>query len=45
MLNLLRMLNKEEIKDMIEKDHGASITCTFCTKEYNFSEDDLAALI
>ena len=45
MFNLLRMLGQEEIKDMIEKDHGASITCTFCTKEYNFSGDELSALI
>ncbi|MCL2154619.1 MAG: Hsp33 family molecular chaperone HslO [Leptospirales bacterium] len=45
MLNLLGLLNREEIKDMIEKDHGASITCTFCTKEYNFSEDELLRLI
>ena len=45
MFNLLRMLGQEEIKDMIEKDHGASITCTFCTKEYNFSGDELLKFI
>jgi molecular chaperone Hsp33 len=43
-LNLINILGKEEIKDMIEKDHGASITCTFCTKEYKFSEDELKCL-
>jgi molecular chaperone Hsp33 len=45
MFSLIRLLDKEEIKDMIEKDHGASITCTFCTEEYKFSEDELLKLI
>jgi molecular chaperone Hsp33 len=45
MFNLIRLLGKEEIKDMIEKDHGAGVTCTFCTKEYKFSEDELLELL
>lgn len=43
--NLIRTFPEDEIKDMIEKDNGASITCTFCNKEYIFSKDELQALI
>jgi len=25
---------------MKAKDHGAQITCAFCKKQYNFTEDD-----
>jgi molecular chaperone Hsp33 len=42
---LIRTFPEDEIKDMIEKDNGASITCTFCNKEYIFSKDELQALI
>jgi len=45
LLNLIRSFGKEEIKDMIEKDGGASITCTFCTKEYSFTGDELLKLL
>lgn len=45
LFNILKTFNKEEIKDMIEKDGGAIITCTFCTKEYNFTEDELRTLL
>lgn len=38
-------VGKEEIKDMIEKDHGAELTCHFCNTKYAFSEDDLMKLI
>ena len=44
MFNLIKMLGSEEIKDMIAKDHGASVTCTFCTKEYRFSEEELLSM-
>ncbi len=45
LFNLLKTINKDDIKDMIEKDGGASITCTFCTKEYNFKKEELLTLI
>ncbi len=45
LFSLLKTFPKEEIEDMIEKDEGASITCTFCTKEYKYSKDDLLTLI
>ena len=30
---------------MIEEDHGAEVTCRFCDKIYQFSEEDLRALL
>lgn len=45
LFNLIRTFPQEEIQDMIEKDKGAVITCTFCTKEYSFTEDELLSLI
>jgi molecular chaperone Hsp33 len=45
LFNLMRTFPKEEIEDMIEKDNGVSITCTFCAKEYSFSRDELTTLI
>ncbi len=38
-------LGQDEIKDMIEKDNGAEITCQFCNKVYNFSAGELQALL
>ena len=38
-------LGKDELKAMKDEDHGAEITCQFCGKTYNFTEDDLEDLI
>ena len=38
-------LGKDELKAMKDEDHGAEITCQFCGKTYNFTEDDLEELI
>lgn len=38
-------LGEDEIKDMIEKDHGTQIKCHFCGKEYNFDEKELSELL
>ena len=45
MLGALKMLGKEELQDMIEKDDGAEATCHFCNQVYNASADRLADLI
>ena len=37
-------LGKDELKAMKDEDHGAEITCQFCGKTYNFTEDDLEGL-
>ncbi|CAD0136396.1 protein of unknown function [Streptococcus thermophilus] len=41
----LVILGKEELKAMKDEDHGAEITCQFCGKTYNFTENDLEGLI
>ena len=38
-------LGRDELGDMIEKQHGAQVDCHFCNKRYEFSEDDLRALL
>lgn len=45
LLGLIKTFDQDDIKDMIEKDSGASVTCTFCTKEYHFTKDELEKLI
>lgn len=35
----------EELSGMIEEDHGAEVTCRFCDKIYQFSEEDLSGLL
>ena len=29
---------------MIKEDHGAEVCCHFCEKEYQFTEEELAAI-
>lgn len=41
----LKLLGEEEIKDMIKVDDGAELTCHFCNEVYNFSSNELQALI
>lgn len=41
---MLRRLDPEEVRAMIEEDRGARITCEFCKQTYAFTADDLAAL-
>lgn len=38
-------LGRDELHDMIEKQHGAQVDCHFCKKRYQFSESELAALL
>ncbi len=45
LFRLMKSFNKDEIRDMIEKDGGAVITCTFCTKEYSFTKEELSKLL
>lgn len=41
----LLTLGKAELQAMKEEDKGAEIICQFCQTKYEFSEDDLEALI
>lgn len=45
MENAIKSLGKAEIEDMIETDGGASGSCHFCNEEYNFSKEQLQALL
>ena len=38
-------LGRAELTDMIDQQHGAQVDCHFCNKRYEFSEDDLRALL
>ena len=35
----------KELNDMLHRDRGAEVTCTFCTKRYRFSEKELERVI
>ncbi|MCZ6472439.1 MAG: Hsp33 family molecular chaperone HslO [SAR324 cluster bacterium] len=43
--SVLRMLDAEELRDMLEKDGHAEINCHFCAEHYWFSGTDLQSLI
>lgn len=45
MLSALSTVGKEELIDMMEKDHGCEMLCQFCNTKYQFSEEDLKKLI
>lgn len=42
---VLISLGAEELKDMIQTQHGAQVDCHFCNKRYEFSEDALKTLL
>ena len=42
---LIESMPKEEIEDMIEKDHGAKAGCHFCNKTFEFTESELKAIL
>lgn len=41
MKEALSTLNKDEIKKMIEEDHGCEIVCNWCNTPYQFTEEEL----
>lgn len=38
-------LSKEELKSMIEEDHGCEINCQFCGSSYPFNEEELHEIL
>lgn len=42
---VLLTLGEEELADMLEKEHGAELTCHFCNTVYNYDESDLTRLL
>lgn len=43
--SLIAAMPEEEIRQMIDEDHGADANCRFCRKQYHFSEEDLTRLL
>jgi molecular chaperone Hsp33 len=41
----LALVGVAELRDMLEKQQGASVRCDFCTKQYVFDEEHLVKLI
>lgn len=37
-------IGTDDLNEMIEEDHGAELTCRFCDKVYQFTEEDLRTL-
>ena len=42
---MLVTLGRDELADMIEKQHGAQVDCHFCNRRYEFSEDELKTIL
>ncbi len=43
--SLIASMPEDEIRQMIDEDHGAEANCRFCKKQYHFTEDELKALL
>jgi molecular chaperone Hsp33 len=44
-ISMISAMEKSEIEAMLKEDKGAKVTCGFCNKTYNLSEDDLAKIL
>jgi molecular chaperone Hsp33 len=44
LLEIMGGFSVEELDDMITKDNGAEIECTFCRKKYRFTAEEIASL-
>lgn len=42
---IIKTLPNDQIKEMIDEDHGAEVICHFCGKKYKFTEDELKKCI
>lgn len=45
MEQVLLSLGRKDLEDMIQKDHGAEISCVFCHERHRFSEEALQHLL
>ena len=41
----LQTIGKEELVNILEEDGKAELTCHFCNKKYNFTKEELKAII
>ena len=44
-VNLVSALGESEVKDMLEKDNGAELTCGFCNEVYALDEAALLQIL
>jgi molecular chaperone Hsp33 len=44
-VQLIASLGKQEVRAMLEEDHGATMTCGFCNETYTLTEDDLRKIL
>lgn len=42
---ILTTLKTSQLQEMIAKDHGAELTCNFCGNKYNYTEEELKAIL
>ena len=42
---ILATLKPSQLKEMIEEDHGAELTCQFCKDKYHYDEDELKEIL
>ncbi|MCX8720555.1 MULTISPECIES: Hsp33 family molecular chaperone HslO [unclassified Lactobacillus] len=42
---ILVTLKTSQLQEMIAKDHGAELTCNFCGNKYNYTEEELKAIL
>ncbi len=43
--SLIASMPEDEIRQMIDEDHGAEANCRFCRKQYRFTEDELKQIL
>ena len=43
--SLIASMPEDEIRQMIDEDHGAEANCRFCRKQYHFTEDELREIL
>lgn len=44
-VNIVTLLGEEEVRDMLEKDNGAELTCHFCGEVYSLDEAALQGIL
>ena len=42
---ILAIMKKSQLETMINEDHGAELTCSFCGNKYHYTEDELKAIL
>lgn len=42
---VMAKLPKEDLQDMIDKDHGCEVVCKFCNNKYHFDEETLKGYV